>query len=127
MAKLLLIGCGGGVGAILRYLVAGWGQALTSGSFPLGTLVVNVAGCLVIGWLGTLLTGPVLVREEVRMALLVGVLGGFTTFSTFGFETGSLLSDGEWAQALLNVALSNGLGLAALFLGFRLARLTHGG
>ena len=126
MAKLVFIAVGGGVGAVARYVVAGWGQGLTAGAFPLGTLLVNVVGCLVIGWLASVLQGPVLVREEVRMALLVGLLGGFTTFSTFGFETGGLLSDGEWGLAAWNLGLSNGLGLAAVFAGVRLAAFTHG-
>jgi len=127
VTKLLFIALGGGAGAVARYLVAGWGQSLTAGSFPLGTLLVNVTGCLLIGWLASVLAGPVLVREELRMALLVGFLGGFTTFSTFGFETGNLLSDGEWAQAAWNLGLSNGLGLVAIFAGVRLATFTHGG
>ena len=126
VTKLLFIALGGAVGAMARYLVAGWGQNLTAGSFPLGTLIVNLTGCLLIGWLASVLAGPVLIREEFRMALLVGFLGSFTTFSTFGFETGNLLSDGEWVQAAWNLGLSNGLGLVAIFAGMRLATLTHG-
>ena len=126
MTKLLFIALGGAVGATARYLVAGWGQNLTAGSFPLSTLIMYLTGCHLIGWLASVLAGPVLVREEFRMALLVGFLGSFTTFSTFGFETGNLLSDGEWAQAAWNLGLSNGLGLVAIFAGARLATLTHG-
>jgi len=62
VTKLLFIALGGGGGAVARYLVAGWGQSLTAGSFPLGTLLVNITGCLLIGWLGSVLAGPVLVR-----------------------------------------------------------------
>jgi CrcB protein len=119
--KLLLIAVAGGTGAVLRYLVAGWGQKLTAGVFPLGTLVVNLVGCLGIGFLGTVFAGPLLVREEYRVAILVGLLGGFTTFSTFGYETLALLEDREWAPAALNVVLSNGLGLAAVVFGARVA------
>ena len=121
MAKLLLIAAGGGAGALLRYLVAGWGQKLTPGVFPLGTLLVNLTGCLAIGFLATVFTGPLLVREEYRVAILVGLLGGFTTFSTFGYETLSLVEDREWGPAALNVLLSNGLGLLAVLVGARLA------
>jgi fluoride exporter len=124
--KLLLIACGGATGAVLRYLVSGWGQALTGGTFPVGTLVVNVLGCLVIGFAGTVLAGPLIVRDEYRFFVLIGLLGGFTTFSSFGWETFALLSDREWGAALLNVVASNGLGLAALFIGVRLAERWQG-
>jgi len=123
MTKLLFIAGGGALGSVLRYLAAGWGQRLTPGVFPLGTLLVNLTGCLAIGYLGTLFAGPALVREEYRLALLVGFLGGFTTFSTFGYESYSLLTDREWGLAGGNLILSNVLGLAAVWLGHRLALL----
>jgi len=126
VSKLLFIAMGGAVGAVARYLVAGWAQSLTPGVFPLGTLTVNVVGCLAIGFLATVFAGPLLVREEYRLALLVGVLGGFTTFSTFGLETLALLQDREWGQATLNVVLSNALGLFAVLGGSRLAELWPG-
>ena len=75
MRDLLFIAVGGGAGAVLRYLVSGWGQRLTDASFPSGTLVVNLIGCLLIGFLASLLTGPFVVREEVRLGRLVGLLG----------------------------------------------------
>ena len=106
---------------MLRYWLAGWGQKLSAGVFPLGTLMVNLAGCLAIGFFATVLAGPLLVREEYRLALLVGLLGGFTTFSTFGYETLALLGDREWGPAALNLVLSNGLGLLAVLVGARLA------
>jgi CrcB protein len=124
--KLLLIGVGGGIGSVLRYLVAGWGQSLTDSAFPLGTLIVNVSGCLLVGFLGALLTGSVLVREEHRIAILIGVLGGYTTFSTFGRETFLLAGDREYMFALLNLLLSNGLGLTAVWLGHRAAERWFG-
>jgi CrcB protein len=126
MTKLLFIAGGGALGSVLRYLVAGWGQRLTPGVFPLGTLLVNVTGCLLIGYLGTLFAGPAVVREEYRLALLIGLLGGFTTFSTFGYETWALLSDREWGLAGANVLLSNVLGLGAVWLGHRLAVIQGG-
>lgn len=126
VVKLLFIAGGGAAGSVLRYLAAGWGQRLTAGVFPLGTLLVNVSGCLLIGYIGTLLAGPALVRDEYRLAVLVGFLGGFTTFSTFGYETWALLNDREWGMAAANVLLSNLLGLAALWFGNRLALLQEG-
>ena len=120
MFKILMITGGGGAGAVCRYLLAAGTQKLTGSGFPAGTLTVNVIGCFFLGLLGCLLAGPFLVREEYRMAVLVGFLGGFTTFSTFGLETFSLLNDGQRGLALANIFLSNGLGLAAVWLGYRL-------
>jgi fluoride exporter len=119
MIKLLLIAVFGGVGSLLRYLVTGWCQKLANGSFPLGTLCVNVVGCLLIGLLGALFFGPYLIREEYRLALMVGLLGGFTTFSSFAFETLTLASGGELGLALGNIVLSNVLGLLAAWAGYR--------
>jgi CrcB protein len=85
LLKWGLIALGGGAGAVLRYAAAGWGQKLSDGVFPLGTLIVNVSGCLLIGFLAAAFSGPQLVREEWRMAVLVGFLGSYTTFSTFGY------------------------------------------
>jgi CrcB protein len=126
MRVLLWIGCGGALGAVLRYAVSVGCQRLAGGVFPVGTLTVNVGGCLLIGFLGALLSGPFLLRDELRLGLLVGVLGGFTTFSTFGWETFALLNDGEWSRAALNMVASNVLGLAALWLGYRLAEQLGG-
>jgi CrcB protein len=126
MTKLLFIALGGAAGSVARYLVAVQGQRLSQSMFPVGTLTVNVLGCLLIGLLGTLFAGPVIVREEYRFALLVGFLGGFTTFSTFGLETFSLVSDREWWLASMNVLGSNVLGLAAVWVGNRLALLWQG-
>lgn len=117
MTQLLLIAIGGGVGAVLRFVASGWGQSLTASSFPLGTLSVNLIGCLLIGGLAAALSGPILIREEFRIALLVGLLGGFTTFSTFAWETSSLIADGRLSLAVLNVTISNAVGLAAIWLG----------
>ena len=127
MTRVVWIALGGGAGAVARYWLAGAGQRLTDGQFPLGTLIVNLVGCLLIGFLGSLLTGPAIVREEVRLALLVGFLGGFTTFSTYGYETLALLSDREWWWAGANVMLSNVVGLLAVWLGHRLWVAWQGG
>ncbi len=126
MTKLIYIALGGGLGAVLRYAVSSGAQHLTQGTFPVGTLAVNTLGCLAVGLLGTLFAGPFLVREEVRFALLVGFLGGFTTFSTYGFETLALLNDGEWWWAAANVTLANALGLLGVWGGHRLANLWWG-
>jgi len=118
MIKLMMIAGGGGVGALLRYAVAGWAQKLGTGTFPVGTLVVNIAGCILIGILAGSFAGPHLVREEYRTALLVGFLGAFTTFSTFGWETTALINNGDFGFAALNVLLHNVLGLASVWLSY---------
>lgn len=126
MARLMFIFIGGGFGSVLRYLLAGWTQWGAGVSFPLGTLAVNALGCLTMGMLAALFTGPYLVRDELRLALLVGVLGGFTTFSTFSWETLMLAQHGQWSLAGLNVLLSNGLCLVGVWAGARLSLAIFG-
>ncbi len=117
-----MIALGGATGAVSRYLLAGWAQKLTTLKFPIGTLAVNIIGCLLIGFLASALAGPLLVRQEYRVALLVGLLGGFTTFSSFGWETLQLLGDGQLTLAAVNIFASNSLGLLAVWAGARAAR-----
>ena len=126
MFKLVLIFLGAGLGGVARYALGGAVQGVSGESFPAGTLAVNVAGCLVIGFLDAAFAGPVLVREEHRIAIFVGIIGGFTTFSSFGKETLSLAVDGEYLLAGLNVMLSNVLGLGAVWLGLRLGERAYG-
>jgi len=124
--KYALIMVGGAVGSLLRYILQGWGQALTNDTFPLGTLGVNVVGCFAIGFLNYLLTGPWPIRAEYRIGLLVGLLGGFTTFSSFGWETFSLANEGQGMRAMMNMLLSITVGFIAVWLGFRLAERWYG-
>lgn len=122
MEKLVLIGLGGGMGAILRYVVTMASKRIDP-TWTLGTLTVNIVGCFFIGFLGALFSGAVPLREEWRLAIVVGFLGGLTTFSTFGWESLQLFRSGSYGLALLNIGLSNVFGLAAVWLGFRLAGL----
>lgn len=124
--RYVLVVFGGGIGSLLRYIIAGWGQRLVNGSFPLGTLTVNVIGCLLIGFLNYIFSGPVLIRQEYRIGLTVGILGGFTTFSTFGYETFALANDGQGLRAMMNMLLSITLGFAAVMIGYRLAQWWFG-
>lgn len=119
MTKLILIATAGGIGSLLRFGISGWVQKASGSALPLGTLCVNVLGCLLIGFLSALFTGPFMVREEIRFAIIVGLLGGFTTFSAFAWETTTLMNDGQWARAGINVLLSNLLGLFAAWMGYR--------
>lgn len=117
MDRILLVGIGGAVGSVLRYLVGGWVQSVSGISFPFGTLAVNVTGCFVIGILSYLADVRGVLTPEMRVLLMIGVLGGFTTFSSFGNETMALFRDGETGFAFANIALSLILGLGAVYVG----------
>jgi len=122
MANIIIIGIGGFLGAISRYGVALWiGQRWGRG-FPLGTFVINVSGSFLIGLLMSLLTERFMVNPQWRLLLVVGFLGAYTTFSTFEYETGTLLKDSEWLIAGLNVVLSVFAGFVALKLGEVIAK-----
>lgn len=124
MLKIVIIGLGGCVGAIFRYLVAGGVHALANtASFPVGTMAVNVAGCLLIGIGGGLMESRQLFSPEWRAFLFIGILGSFTTFSTFGLETFNLAKEGQWLASFGNVGISLALGLAAVLAGHMLSRL----
>lgn len=123
MANLFIVGIGGFVGSVLRYLVSGWVQESSgSSTFPYGTLTVNAAGCLLIGFLGGLAETRQLFDPELRLFLFIGVLGGFTTFSTFGYETVNLLREAQFIAAASNILLQVLAGVGAAFLGFFLSR-----
>lgn len=134
MLKFVYIAIGGALGSLLRYVVQGWVQRsadnwvtrLVGASFPIGTLVVNATACLVIGLLAGYFAGPNLVREEYRIGLTVGVLGGYSTFSTFGIESFNLANEGEFSLALANIVLSCVIGFTAVWIGYRIAERCFG-
>jgi CrcB protein len=122
MINVLVIGIGGFVGAVARYVIALWiGQRWGRG-FPLGTFVINVSGSFLIGLLMTLMAEKFTFDPRWRLLLVVGFLGAYTTFSTFEYETGALLKDGEWTYAMLNIILSVVVGFIALKLGEIIAK-----
>ena len=124
MLLALLVGVGGFFGAILRYLMSSWVQELLGKPYwPYGTLAVNVLGCLVLGFLAGLVEERNAFTPEVRSLLFIGVLGGFTTFSTFGVETSSLLREGALTSAAANVLLQVVLGIGAALMGYYLSQL----
>lgn len=123
---LLYIALGGAAGALARYGLGGWVQNRAGFAFPWGTLTVNLVGCLLIG-LGVRYLQGLSISPEVRMLVTVGVLGAFTTFSTFGYETVLLLEDGAWSRAASYIAASVVLGLAAVWAGMHLSTVLLGG
>jgi CrcB protein len=123
LRSILLVGTGGFLGSISRYLVGGWvHRLLPPTTFPVGTLAVNVLGCFAIGILGGLAGSRQVLGADLRLFLMIGVLGGFTTFSSFAYETLALSRDAEPGRALLNVAAQVVLGLVACWLGYLLVR-----
>lgn len=118
-SSLLAVAIGGASGACLRFVLV---RALaTSGGFPLGTLVVNVLGCFAIGVIATLAVDAWDLGDAARAGLVVGVLGGLTTFSSFSLDTWTLVRDERLGLAALNVVANNALGLGAAWLGLRVA------
>jgi CrcB protein len=118
MNKIILIGLGGFIGAVLRYLISGYVQNLTqSVAFPYGTLVVNITGCFIIGMFSHLIESQAGMTAEMRLLFMVGLLGSFTTYSTFSNETMNLLHDKNLFLALINIGTHITLGLSAVLLG----------
>ena len=120
--RVLAVGSGGFVGAVARYLISlGLQRATESASFPFGTLVVNVSGCLVIGLLAGLLTTRLVLSPELRLLIITGFLGALTTFSTFSLETVNLWRNGTYGLAALNLSGQLLLGVGGVWTGMWLA------
>lgn len=118
MTNILIVGIGGFIGSALRYTISGWVQQTTKSiGFPYGTLVVNVIGCFIIGFLAQLAESRGMFTSESRLFVFVGILGGFTTFSSFGNETLNLARDSQMLSALANIGANVVIGLFAVWLG----------
>lgn len=118
MHPIVLVGAGGLIGAVLRYLISGLVQNLTqSVTFPHGTFVVNITGCFLMGIFSHLVESQVGLTSEMRLFLMVGLLGSFTTYSTFSHETLNLLQDQGMSLALINIGTHIIIGLSAVVLG----------
>lgn len=120
---ILLVGAGGFVGAISRYLVDGWVASATGGTFPWGTLVVNVSGSFVLGLLFALSVERDVLSPALRAPVLIGFIGAYTTFSTLTLETWRLVESGSYIAAVGNIGGSVILGLVAVVAGLALGRL----
>jgi CrcB protein len=123
MQRLLLIALAGSIGALARYGLAGFVQNNSSSGFPWGTVSVNVLGTFLFGVVWSLADERLLISAETRLIVLTGFMGAFTTFSTFMFETGTLMQDDQWLMAFGNLSLQLIAGIICLFLGLAVGRL----
>jgi CrcB protein len=123
LLKYILIGTGGFIGSVLRYWTSVNAYKIFGEKFPYGTFIVNVFGCLLIGFIAEISENRFLISSEVRIFLMIGFLGGYTTFSTFGYETFSLLQDTDYLTAILNILLSVIVCIAAVWVGALIAKL----
>lgn len=123
MLNFLLIAIGGAIGSVLRYSVSAVDYKLSKGIFPVSTLIVNLVGCLIIGFLWGL-SERIIISPNIRNFIFIGLLGGFTTFSSFGLESFNLFRDGELRIAVINILANNLLGISLVFAGFSAARIT---
>jgi CrcB protein len=123
MQKLLMIGLAGALGALARYGLGGLVQRYAGVTFPWGTFVVNIIGTFLFGFIWSLVEQRLVISVETRVIILSGFLGAFTTFSSFIFETSSLMGEGQWGLAMLNVVGQIILGLTAMFLGLAAGRV----
>ncbi|MBC8000182.1 MAG: fluoride efflux transporter CrcB [Leptolyngbya sp.] len=123
----LYIFLGAGLGGVLRFALSSLVTVAVNGTaFPLGTFVVNMVGCLTIGYLGKLAETQSFLQGDGRLFIFVGLLGGFTTFSSYGIETFQLIRDGEIVSAIVNAVGQVVLGLTLVWLGFLAAKTLHG-
>lgn len=119
--RLLLIAIFGALGTLARYGLQGIVQIKMGSTFPYGTLLINLTGCFLLGLIGQITLNRTIVSPEVRMAIAIGFFGGYTTFSSFGWETAKMLESGEWLRATTYVAASVVFGLLLSVAGIRLA------
>lgn len=123
LTKFIYLSLGGAAGTLSRYWLSGVAQRMVGGSFPLGTFAVNMVGCLLFGAVWGFFENRMLPGSEVRLLVLTGFMGAFTTFSTYMFETAELVKYGQMAIALLNVVGQSAIGLILVLAGIALGRL----
>ncbi len=121
--RLLLLAAAGAAGTLARFALSGAVQRWQPTTFPWGTLAVNGLGCLLFGLVWSLADERLIISGATRAVALVGFMGAFTTFSTFAFETGQMLDDGQWLLAAGNLLLQNVSGVALVLVGIALGRV----
>lgn len=119
--RILLIALMGALGTLSRYVLQGVVQFRFGSAFPYGTLAVNLTGCLLLGFLGQLTLNRMVISPEWRVAMTIGFFGGYTTFSTFGWETARMLQEGEWMHAVVYISASVFAGLLLTLAGIHAA------
>ena len=119
--KIFLIALFGAIGTLARYGLQGVVQHRMGGGFPYSTLLINLSGCLLLGFIGQITLNRMLVSADMRIAIAVGFFGGYTTFSSFGWETAKMLEEGAWLRATTYVGTSVIAGLLLSIAGIRLA------
>ena len=119
--KIFLIALFGAIGTLARYGLQGVVQVRMGTTFPYGTLLINLTGCFLLGLIGQFTLNRMVISPDWRVAIAVGFFGGYTTFSSFGWETAKMLEDGEWMRASTYVGASVIVGLLLSIAGIRLA------
>ncbi len=119
--RLTLIAIFGAIGTLARYGLQGVVQIRAASTFPFGTLLINLSGCFLLGLIGQFTLNRLVISPDWRVAIAVGFFGGYTTFSSFGWETAKMLEDGEWLRATAYVSASVVVGLLLSVAGIRLA------
>ena len=123
MKEILFLVIAGGLGTLGRYGLSGLAQRLLGDAFPFGTLLVNFLGSLLIGFIMQLGLNSDLIPRSFRIAITLGFLGAFTTFSTFSYETVKYIEDGAWTSASINIAVNVGICIFATLIGMAIGRL----
>ena len=122
LALVLYAAVGGAIGTIARYLLTVYVQPRAGADFPLATLIINISGSVLLGFLMRYGLEAATARPEIRVLLTTGFCGGYTTFSTFSYETARLIEDGEWQRGGVYILASVAISLGGTFIGFALAR-----
>jgi CrcB protein len=130
LTQYLIIGLGGALGSMLRFGLGGWidsGAQKSGVIFPWGTIIVNITGCFIIGFIYSISAseGRLMLSSLTRQFIMIGILGGYTTFSSFSLQTLALAQDGQWWSAAANMALSVVLCLVGVWLGAALATMLN--
>ncbi len=127
MSQFIFLAVAGALGTLCRYSLSGIAQRMTGSGFPYGTLLVNILGSILIGFIMQASLSSEVIPRSLKLVITVGFLGAFTTFSTFSYETVRYLEGGNWLPGIINITANIGLGVLATLSGILLGRMTFGG